>query len=506
MPRFTRFLSVFLAITLLASSVGLVSCSEPTIPDETGSAFVSTSEAESESPVDDRTNAKDDLPNDLDFGGATNRLLTRTGDEDTLREFVAENGSADVVSEAVHERNALVQDRLKVEMEIIPAADSRHSGSKINELVTKTVQSGLDEYDLVSNHLTQTTTLVVAGYFRDLNDYSYLNFEQPWWNSIFADELSVGDTQYLAVGELALSYISGMYAMFYSKTLWEEHHGADELYDLVENNEWTLDKLISFTTDYNRDLNGDGKIDDADVCGLYYEQGASIMSDAMAGAADRRFIVKEGDTFKFGLNNERTLEFAEKMKVLLYENNGTYVGAEPFASSLKKLSKDTALFTVNMLGGTTFLRDMENDYGIVPIPKLNASQETYTGYVHSGFSAFGIPTTVEDGDMVAAFMEAMAAETYRKVTSAYFDTALKVKYARDPKAAEMLDIISRGVVFDFGYVYTWNLENVGHIFRNLFSSSANAGKAASTFKSKERSTERAVVKFLETMEKNNKIE
>ena len=506
MTRFTRSLSLFLSIALLASSIGLTACSEPTVPDETDSAFVSTTETETEGIQNDRVNAKDDLPIDLDLGGATIRLLTRTGDEDTLREFVAENGSADVVSEAVHERNILVQDRLNVEMEIIPSSDSRHGGGKINELVTKTVQSGLDEYDLVSNHLTQTTTLVVSGYFRDLNDYTYLNFEQPWWNSIFANELAMGDTQYLAVGELALSYISGMYAMFYSKTLWEEHHGADELYDMVENNEWTLDKLISFTTDYNRDLNGDGKIDESDVCGLYYEQGASIMSDAMAGAADRRFILQEDDTYKFGLNNERTLEFAEKMKMLLYENNGTYMGTDPFANSLKKLSKDTALFTVNMLGGTTFLRDMENDYGIIPLPKLNTAQETYTGYAHSGFSAFGIPTTVENGDTVAAFMEAMAAETYRSVTSAYFDTALKVKYVRDPKASEMLDIISQGVIFDFGYVYTWNLDNVGHIFRNLFSTSANASKAASTFKSKERSTERAIVKFLETMEKNNKID
>ena len=134
MTRFTRSLSLFLSIALLASSIGLTACSEPTVPDETDSAFVSTTETETEGIQNDRVNAKDDLPIDLDLGGATIRLLTRTGDEDTLREFVAENGSADVVSEAVHERNILVQDRLNVEMEIIPSSDSRHGGGKINEL------------------------------------------------------------------------------------------------------------------------------------------------------------------------------------------------------------------------------------------------------------------------------------------------------------------------------------------------------------------------------------
>ncbi len=493
-----RILSFLLASILLASSVSLAACSAPVEPTDTDPVTSAPVEGETDVPANDRLNARDNLPDDLDFGGTVIRLLTRTGDDDTKREFIAEDNSADVVSTAVFERNSLVEDRLKIELEIIESANTRHDGSDINNLLSKTVSSGTDEYDLIANHMSQTTTSVLAGYLHNLNQFEYLDAEMPWWNPSYSEEVSVEGRQYLAVGELALSYTSGMYAMFYNKALWAESHKPDELYELVKNHAWTLDALISYTADYNRDSNGDGVSDEKDLCGLYFQQ-PSIMSDAMAGAANIRFTEVKDGAYDFILNNERTLAFVDKMKLLLFENNGVYMGADNFAGSLEKLSLDTALFTVNMLGGTTYLREMENDYGILPLPKLTADQADYTGFVHNGFSVFGIPATVKDGDRVTAFLEAMAAESYRRVTYAYYDTALKVQYARDPVAAEMLDIISAGVVFDFAYVYNQSLNTAAACFRNMFANSAAIGKASSTFKSLERSTERSMEQLIKKL-------
>lgn len=493
-----RLLSLLLACILLVSAVSLAACSAPAESGDTTADTTAPAEAESENPTNDRLNAKDNLPDGLHFGDTTLVLLTRTGDDDTKREFVAEKDDADVVSSAVFERNSLVEDRLGIQLEIIEGSDTRHGGSGINNLLAKTVSSGTAEYDLISNHMSQTTTSVLAGYLHNLNQFEYLDHDQPWWNSSYSEEVSVEGRQYLAVGELALSYTSGMYAMFYNKSLWAESHAPDELYELVKNNGWTLDALISYTADYNRDLNGDGRIDKEDICGLYFQKN-SIMSDAMAGAAGVRFTNVADGEYDFVLNNERTLDFVDRMKLLLFENDGAIMEPDDFTNSLKKLSEDTALFTVNMLGGTTYLREMENDYGILPLPKLNADQAGYTGFVHNGFSVFGIPATVSDGDRVTAFLEAMAAESYRRVTYAYYDTALKVQYARDPVAAEMLDIISAGIVFDFAYVYNQSLNTAAACFRNIFVDTASVGKAASTFKSLERSTERSMEQLVKKL-------
>ena len=106
---------------------------------------------------------------------------------------------------------------------------------------------------------------------------------------------------------------------------------------------------------------------------------------------------------------------------------------------------------------------------------------------------------MKDGDRVTAFLEAMAAESYRRVTYAYYDTALKVQYARDPVAAEMLDIISEGIVFDFAYVYNQSLNTAAACFRNVFVDTASVGKAASTIKSLQRSTEKSMEQLVKKL-------
>ena len=64
-------------------------------------------------------------------------------------------------------------------------------------------------------------------------------------------------------------------------------------------------------------------------------------------------------------------------------------------------------------------------------------------------------------------MEALCAESYRKVTPAYYEIALKLKYSRDEETSQMLDIIKAGLKFDFGTVNTANLEGVNAVFRQL---------------------------------------
>jgi len=64
-------------------------------------------------------------------------------------------------------------------------------------------------------------------------------------------------------------------------------------------------------------------------------------------------------------------------------------------------------------------------------------------------------------------MEALGAESYRWVTPAYYEIALKTKYSRDEETSQMLDIIKSGLRFDFGTVNTANLEGVNAVFREL---------------------------------------
>ncbi len=59
--------------------------------------------------------------------------------------------------------------------------------------------------------------------------------------------------------------------------------------------------------------------------------------------------------------------------------------------------------------------------------------------------------------MVSAVMEAMAAESYRYVTPAYYDVVLNGRYLRDKDSSEMLEIAMDGIKIDFGWIHTYSL-------------------------------------------------
>ncbi len=470
-----------------------------------GTAAV-TDAAETEA-LTGRAAEQDSLPADLDLGGETVRILTRTDDRDTRVEFLAEQETGDVVEDAVYARNNAVMERLNVKMEVIEAGTgaTRHDGGVLNALLDKSVMAGEDAYDLVGNHMSQITPYILKGAFLDLSGLPYLDWEKPWWNQSYNERITLGGKQYMCAGELAQTMISGTYVMFFNKKLWAEHFSDDNLYDIVNEGTWTLEKMKAYCDEMYQDLNGDGKLDEGDRYGFVYQKD-QIQGDAFAGGANVRFTTYDASDgmYYWTLENEHTADFLAKMKALIHENNNVWFSTETqhkFSVDLMwKMKDNTVLFMPHMLSGTDQLRDMESDYGIVPMPKLDEAQETYTTFVHNGFTVFAIPTTCPRAQTVAPFLEAMTAESYRSVTPAYYDVVLKVKYARDEEAAAMLDIATKSIVFDFGYLYNQFISSNTALFRSMLNTSASIDKGMSQIQAKEKATNKLLAQIIETYE------
>ncbi len=122
---------------------------------------------------------------------------------------------------------------------------------------------------------------------------------------------------------------------------------------------------------------------------------------------------------------------------------------------------------------TSYLRDAEIEYGIVPMPKYNEEQQDYYTVMSFPYSLYSVPIDVKDADLSAAVLECLASESYRRVSPALFETGFKVKYATDNEAAAMFDIIRASVVFDFGRVFN---DSFGGTTYSLFRGAVCDGK------------------------------
>ncbi len=151
------------------------------------------------------------------------------------------------------------------------------------------------------------------------------------------------------------------------------------------------------------------------------------------------------------------------------------------------------------------MRDMTDEYGVVPIPKYMESQTTYHSQMHDGFRIACIPTTVQGErlDMMSAVLEALSSTSYNFVRPVYYETTLRTKLAQDPQSAEMMDLIINNIHIDPGFVYSHAMAGASGGFHQEFHALVDSGTndTISRFKSSSKSAKKKWNDFLSKLDK-----
>lgn len=447
----------------------LASCGETAAdPKDSASDNTETSAEETTSASDARAAAKDSLPDDLDFGGETFSILTRS-EYPFNTEIAVEEQNADPVNDAIHKRNRSVEERLKIKLDVQPSAQ----GDGI-DAIRKTVAAGDDVYGLVVGKSFNMPNLVTEGTFLDLNKVENLDLDKPWWVWNLREEMTLYDKLYVMAGDLTLSLIQYECCLFYNQKLWEDYD-LESPYELVKSGKWTIDKVAELTKGVTKDLDGNGTLDQNDLYGIGYSDSVNIMATGY-GAGMRITEVGDDGLPKLCMNSEKTYNIIAKLEKLMNEPS-TYRGYEQYAKEgvdkVMQYQKDMftsgrmLIYTGNIIDMENF-RDMKNDYGILPFPKYDEAQDRYYTNSRDSYSMIAIPATCLDTARAGAVAEALASESYRTVTPQYFDVALKNKYSRDPESAEMIDLVHSSMTFNFGLCNSYTMGYVSHRFQHVF--------------------------------------
>jgi hypothetical protein len=125
---------------------------------------------------------------------------------------------------------------------------------------------------------------------------------------------------------------------------------------------------------------------------------------------------------------------------------------------------DQLLFFSEKLGNAATMKDMQSEYGILPFPKYDEAQENYISSARVALSAILVVSDITDPAMVGTVTEALCMIGYQKITPAYYETSLKLKYLSDPTAMSMLDLIRDTMTFEFAATYT---NSIALIFSTL---------------------------------------
>ena len=422
----------------------------------------------------DREDTPDNIPQDLKFSGQTFNLLSREESKDGMLfgiEMGVEEENGDIVNDTVYRRNKSVEDRFDITINVIKIPGIWGAEVNFNNTIRNSVKSGDNAYDLIAGYAYFITPLAPEGNFLNWIKVPHIDSSAPWWSADLAEKMTLDGKLYFISGDLSLTFTSQMQCILFNQRM-QRDYGLENLYETVLDGKWTFDELYNICKDIYVDVNGDGRRDKEDIYGLATNHGGNICEQLFV-SQNQPMTIKGDDGYPYLVfNSPKTAAITENMISLFFENTGVFTLTEtPSAANTinNMFENGQALFLTTGVDAAQRFRNMADDFGVLPYPKFDESQEKYMGLTQDAYSLFCIPAICEDFEFAGAVTEALAAESYRKLTPAYYETALKIKYSRDDTTSQMLDIIRSGVQFDFAFVNSNGMENIIHIFRELTS-------------------------------------
>ena len=439
--KIKKILSASVAIIFL---IGVfISCSDKPVTDTgTGESVASSSAPEqtTEDILDAKGYLKDRLPDGLDYGGETVDVLYWSNAKNV--EYDAAD-TGDIIISAIFRRNLRVSERIGVNFNWIGEKGDYGQRNEFNALIAADL-AGSNVYDIISAYSTTIAMAATQGYAADLIGHGdLLSLDMPWWASDLTDMATINGKLYFATGDISTNYLLRMYGTFFNKQLVTDY-GITSPYDLVGRNDWTVDRFVELASAFK----GEGT---DPVYGLVHD---AITVEALFYGSDLKFVEKDANDVPFlsdSWKGNRAQDLIDKVSGLC---KSTSVKNDSSADE-KLFSGGSSLFIIYSLDlAMNYLQDGGVDYGIVPIPKFDASQKDYRTTLNYKYSLYMISKGTDIPDVAAATLEAMASESYRSVTPDLYETCMKIRYVTDATSQKMIDYVRDGVSFEIGRTFT----------------------------------------------------
>lgn len=494
-----KLISMLLAAAMLLTL--LVSCSTQGDENVTDNAATAAAQTEAGTAEPAETEIFADVPEGTDFKNHVFNVLTRGTSSSTWYSrdiYSSGETGGDVISDAVFQRNSHMEEKYHFTV-------AEYGSNNPATDATTAIGSGDDLYDMFCFKVKDDmTSMILKGFLYDLNKVDALDLDKPYYDQNSRAAFSIDQRLFLVTGDLLTMDNDATRCTLFNKTMFGELTVGNviggSLYDLVSNNTWTLDAMQECATVVTSDLNGDSVMDLTDRYGMVSEQFNAL---AFTNAAGLMMYEKDSDDIpRFIGNNDRALTVLSDVVTML---NGTFCRhySNGYNEAIPQFKEGLVLFYPAQLADVPLLREMDFDFGIIPLPKYSADQDRYYSPVTTyGCNCISIPATVKNVDQAAMIIELLSCESMKVVTPAYYEINLKSRLVRDVESSMCLDIILGTTVFELAYM--WDLGGVYSAICTAFN--ANQPNLAAAFKSTDRQSDIVIGRNIASIRDNYRFD
>lgn len=357
--------------------------------------------------------------------------------------------SGDIVNDTIWKRDTLAEQRLAINIE----------NKILNDMTAPAVIKSYQADDNICDMFyfafaSELSSLLKSGCMYDLNGIPFLQLSDTWWNASITENMTLSGKQPYTSGPISPIYLKSPIIMVFNKKLAADYN-IENIYGVVRDGGWTLDTMSGMIIKASADLDGDGVIhEDNDRFGLSME---GSLANALYTAAGFTGVISDKEGIRTAaMNATGTVDFIEKCALILSDQNNVYIRPDGVGEKHADIFKEgRSLFSdFTLLGVLIYFRDMQDDYGLIPVPKYTESQEQYKTTCNAWlFNAVSVPSNIKDSESVGLIMETMARYSYTELIPAVCEITMEGKMTRDEESVEMLKIIYKNPVFDFNTIF-----------------------------------------------------
>lgn len=448
-----RIFSLLLVICLVLPLV--VSCGDR--KDTTTDIESVTTEAE--------TTVESTLNMNFNYDGEDFNILIASVPARTPDDFNYKDDLVNIMDEAKYRRNELMSESYGVNIVSITDLGNNNQGY---EQIQRDHTAGQNTYQLCVLSGYDAAELALDGSLFDFKNMPNINTANSWWDQAAERDLSIAGSLFFTTGAISNVIDDFTYCVVFNKDLYKATIANQiDVYDIVKEGKWTLDKLAELSKGTKVDVNGDDIMDSRDRYGLMIWDNEMIASINAAG--HKIATVKEDGLVELTVMNDTVNEVIEKFVSM--GNSDYCINFQHTSGGVQfydMFTQNQVLFFMSMFNEVERFRDMRTDYGILPNPKLTEEAPYYAPISpwHSAFLC--VPETIENEDDVSNIIELMGYHSEKIITPAYYDKTLIGKYTRDDESVEMLDLIFSNRVYDVGHLYRIATlqEHITNLLRN----------------------------------------
>ncbi len=367
--------------------------------------------------------------------------------------------TGDVLDDTCFERNLMAEEYFNITIN-----EETQPYSDLASYAKTLILADEDVYDAMYIPASGLTPLISENLFYDLLEIEELNMENIWWDQPLITRNIVENRLFYATSDLNLMAFEGIWCMYFNEDLMIQL-GLDLPFELALSGNWTFDEMKKYCA-AAANLNGDATfvfdVNGSSTYGLVtmgtphymaYGLGAEYTSRDENG----RYQLTADTDPHFSSVWESLIKFFGPDDGMHVEGSATDLDPDGYYGIFEA---GRALFLHAELKGATMLREWEGNFGLLPQPKFDSSQETYNSNIFRNCLSFCIPNTNTNLERTGIIVDYLTYMSYASLMPRYYDIHVSLKALGKQESIDVLGLIrgTRGceVAVPFGWAMDLN--------------------------------------------------